>query len=547
VYSERIRIGGLCVGVVLVLAGATASSSLAASPQRAKASIADFTASPASLGASGGDVRLKAVVHHAVKCRFSADETLSGLPSTKSCRSGKASLEITLPANAGTTLRYYFIFVSAKSADGKSTEQRVVVVEHAPPATAPAITTQPTSQTVVAGQDATFTAAASGSPTPSVQWQESTDGGGTWADAAGATAATFTFLTNSSNNGIELRAVFTNTAGSATTNAVTLTVGVAPAIVQQPGSGETLPSGHSFILFAGASGTPTPSAEWQESTNAGSTWANVGAGSSSVSSGVTYASYSSYASALGSNTEYRAVFTNAAGTATSNAEVLTVNPAISYNWSGYVATGETYTSVIGSWLVPALNCTGDPNAVSSEWVGIDGYNQGDTGNVEQDGSEADCVSGTPTYHAWYEMYGNSGLFGGAQDPIAQPVAAGERITATVGVTGSDWTFEVTDVAEPSGSINWSFMTHVTYAPVPALPQSSAEWIVECTSGCSSPLADFGTVHFTAATAYGNGQDGAITSFPYIALEMLNGSSDPIAVPGLLNDVGEGFNDTWSAG
>jgi hypothetical protein len=86
---------------------------------------------------------------------------------------------------------------------------------------------QPANQTVTAGQTATFTAAASGSPTPTVQWQLSTNGGSTWGNIAGATATTFAVTnTTTSQSGSEYRAVFTNSAGSATSNAATLTVSV---------------------------------------------------------------------------------------------------------------------------------------------------------------------------------------------------------------------------------------------------------------------------------------------------------------------------------
>jgi hypothetical protein len=84
--------------------------------------------------------------------------------------------------------------------------------------TAPVITTQPTSQSVSYNAVVTFTAAASGNPTPTAQWQVSTNGGSTWAN----TSVPFVAIT--SDNGNEYRAVFTNTAGSATTNTATLTV-----------------------------------------------------------------------------------------------------------------------------------------------------------------------------------------------------------------------------------------------------------------------------------------------------------------------------------
>jgi uncharacterized repeat protein (TIGR01451 family) len=93
---------------------------------------------------------------------------------------------------------------------------------------APSITTQPASTSVCEGATATFTAAASGSPTPTVQWEVSTNGGSTWANVAGATNTTLSFTTTASQNGNQYRAVFTNSCGSATTTAATLTVNSNP-------------------------------------------------------------------------------------------------------------------------------------------------------------------------------------------------------------------------------------------------------------------------------------------------------------------------------
>ena len=80
---------------------------------------------------------------------------------------------------------------------------------------APAITAQPGPQAVTAGQAATFSAAASGNPAPTVRWQVSTDGGLTFTDIPGATSTTYSFTTSASQDGDEFRAVFTNAAGSA--------------------------------------------------------------------------------------------------------------------------------------------------------------------------------------------------------------------------------------------------------------------------------------------------------------------------------------------
>jgi hypothetical protein len=91
--------------------------------------------------------------------------------------------------------------------------------------TAPVVTTPPVSQSVTAGQDATFTAAASGTATPTVQWQVSTNGGTTWNPVAGATTGTLIVpATTLAQSGSQYEAVFTNPLGSATTTPATLTV-----------------------------------------------------------------------------------------------------------------------------------------------------------------------------------------------------------------------------------------------------------------------------------------------------------------------------------
>jgi hypothetical protein len=69
---------------------------------------------------------------------------------------------------------------------------------------------QPTDQNAVAGATVTFAAAASGDPTPSVQWQLYTGGGAAWQNITGATSASYSFVASLSENGYYYRAVFTN-------------------------------------------------------------------------------------------------------------------------------------------------------------------------------------------------------------------------------------------------------------------------------------------------------------------------------------------------
>jgi hypothetical protein len=86
---------------------------------------------------------------------------------------------------------------------------------------APQVTLNPSDVTVLEGYTATFTAAASGLPAPTVQWQVSTDGGLTFTNITGATSPTLTVVAYEGMNRYHYRAVFTNPYGVAiTTDAV---------------------------------------------------------------------------------------------------------------------------------------------------------------------------------------------------------------------------------------------------------------------------------------------------------------------------------------
>ena len=187
----------------------------------------------------------------------------------------------------------------------------------AAPAPNPTFTAQPTSTTVTAPNTATFTVIAIGTPTPTLQWQLSTNGGGTFADIPGATASSYTTpATVIGDSGKQYRAVATNSAGTVNSNAATLTVNQTPAFTTQPTSVTvTAPATAAFNVVA--TGTPTPTLQWQLSTNGGGTWGNI--------VGATTSSYTTPATVIGdSGNQYRAVATNSAGTVNSNAATLVV-------------------------------------------------------------------------------------------------------------------------------------------------------------------------------------------------------------------------------
>jgi len=100
----------------------------------------------------------------------------------------------------------------------------------------PAVTANPVNQKVT-GTVATFTAGASGYPTPTVQWQVSTTGtAGSFSNidsVANPTAATGTLTLSNvtpAQNGYAYQAVFTNAGGSSPTTPATLTVYSLPVL-----------------------------------------------------------------------------------------------------------------------------------------------------------------------------------------------------------------------------------------------------------------------------------------------------------------------------
>jgi hypothetical protein len=205
------------------------------------------------------------------------------------------------------------------------------VVEPASSTSAPVVTTNPTSQTITAGQSVSFVAAATGNPTPTVQWQVSTNSGSTWTNVSGATSTTYTFTTTTSQSGSQYRAVFTNSAGSATTSAAALTVNAAvtaPSITTQP-AGQTVNAGQSVSFTVAATGTAPLTYQWQKLS--GSTWGNIGTNS---------ATFTVSAAASSDAGSYHVIVSNSAGSVTSSTATLTVNvaPSVTSNPSSQTVT-----------------------------------------------------------------------------------------------------------------------------------------------------------------------------------------------------------------
>src|SRR5262249_56422747 len=109
----------------------------------------------------------------------------------------------------------------------------------------------------------------------------SSDGGVSFSDVAGATSATLTFSASGADNGKEYRARFSNSCGAnVASSAATLTVNSAPVVTLNPASQAVCPGNVTFS--AAASGTPSPSVQWQVSTDGGVSFSDVAGATSAT-------------------------------------------------------------------------------------------------------------------------------------------------------------------------------------------------------------------------------------------------------------------------
>lgn len=219
------------------------------------------------------------------------------------------------------------------------------------------INTQPTNQTECAGDNATFTVAASttGGFTVSRQWQVNTGSG--WTNAA-STATTLTVNSvNSTMNGNMYRCIISSNCGNSdTTNTATLTVNEVPAITNQPTNTTTCDGSNASFTVA-ATGTNL-SYQWE--VNSGSGWSNVTNGG--VYSNATTATLNiTGATVAMSGNMYRCTISGTCPPAvTTNSVQLTVNtlPAVTSSPTNKTICPATNTS---------FTCSGTGTSIAYQW------------------------------------------------------------------------------------------------------------------------------------------------------------------------------------
>jgi hypothetical protein len=236
------------------------------------------------------------------------------------------------PANAGT-----YTAVVGNNGSSVTSAGAVLTVNTATP---PSITTQPASQTVNQGQNATFSVVASGTAPLSYQW---TFNGG---NVSGATASSYTVSNAQAANAGTYAVVVSNVAGNVTSANATLTVILPPIINVQPAS-QLASVSNSVTFSVGLSQGTSPAYQWNYNGNA--------------IAGATQSSLTVSALTWNSGGNYSVVVTNVAGSVTSANALLTMEQAV-FSWTdGF----ESY-----SLGVLDQNQSGGPNTgLSNPWWG----------------------------------------------------------------------------------------------------------------------------------------------------------------------------------
>jgi hypothetical protein len=192
------------------------------------------------------------------------------------------------------------------------------------------------------------------------------------------------------------------------------------------------------------------------------------------------------------------------------------------NWAGLAQVGATYTGVSASWTVPTILSV-PSTAVSSSWIGIDGFSNQD---LIQAGTEQDISGGVASYYAWYEILPAPETVIGGVNPGDHMTADIFQVSPPTATAQGTWTISITDLT--SGH---NFTNSFPYGGggTNGQPANSAEWIEEMTGvspGPQPPLANFGTANFTNLNYTTSNPTGNTPTL----IRMVNGSHATTAFP-----------------
>ena len=313
---------------------------------------------------------------------------------------------------------------------------------------APSITTQPGSQSVTAGQTATFSVAATGTAPLSYQWQKN-------GVNVGTNSSSYTAAATTSDNGASFTVTITNSAGNTKSAAAILTVNaapVAPSITTQPG-GQSVTAGQTATFSVAATGTAPLSYQWQKN------GVNVGTNSSS---------YTAAATTSDNGASFTVTITNSAGNTKSAAAILTVNaapvaPSITTQpGSQSVTAGQTATFSVAAtgtaplsyqWQKNGVNVGTNSSSYTTAAATTSDNGASFTVTITNSAGNMKSAAAILTVNAAPVTYTISGSISGA---------GGNGATVTLSGAASAST-----TANSSGNYTFSGLANGTYAVTPA--------------------------------------------------------------------------------
>jgi hypothetical protein len=200
----------------------------------------------------------------------------------------------------------------------------------------------------------------------------------------------------------------------------------------------------------------------------------------------------------------------------------------SQNWSGYAASGGTYTAVSGTWKVPQFSANSTAGA-DAAWVGIGGVSGRDL--IQAGTQQTVSGSGSTQYEAWVETLPQ------ASHPVPLTVHPGDSVSVSIAQlprAQDQW-----QVAFTNNTTGQAYQVTEQYTS----SMSSAEWIEEAPSaarGRQMPLDNFGSVEFSATSAVKDGQQVTAAAAGAKAITMIDRSGQSLATPSGLATDGASF-------
>jgi hypothetical protein len=309
------------------------------------------------------------------------------------------------------------------------------------------VASDPAGQTAVSGDDATFTSSSTGLPTPTVQWQTSTDGVG-WADITGATSTSLTLAdVTLADSGTLYRAVFTNNQGTDVTAAAQLTVTPSAPSTTDPADTAVVSGGDAtFTVTVG--GDPAPAAQWEIFDNGVWTAIAGATGAQLLLEDVTTAQ---------DGTLVRVHVQSTAGSAWSSAAELTVNPL-----APTASTPADIAVTSGQDALFSVMVTGDPTPTVQWQVSTDGALWTDIADAVATDLElldvTTAADGT-LYRAVATSAGGTVTTAAATLTVnpAPPVLTSAPVTQSVDAGGVA-TFTVSATGDPAPTFQWQTST-----------------------------------------------------------------------------------------